>query len=217
MDIESFLPINTKEKIDEIISLIISNQESKSIYTDIIIHIQKVKMQLYFKERFDNIKGRLPLIQVPNNNVPLTRNTKSKDCTKKGTNKINKGVIVVKDKIVGIHLFCGMTLKQLSDFIDIPMGAYSPGMKSRLQFAMNTVEPASILLLDEWTELILTPCLDFLQNAYNIRLRKDKKQALLDKEIETAGYCRKKMEDKFKPSLGQEGNYRKLIYIRTKT
>lgn len=39
---------------------------------------------------------------------------------------------------------------ELGDFIDIPMGAYSPGMKSRLQFAMNTVEPASILLLDEW-------------------------------------------------------------------
>ncbi|TIO66166.1 MAG: ABC transporter ATP-binding protein, partial [Mesorhizobium sp.] len=30
------------------------------------------------------------------------------------------------------------------------VGTYSPGMQSRLQFAMNTVEPADILLLDEW-------------------------------------------------------------------
>ena len=211
MDIESFLPINTKEKIDEIINLIISNQESKSIYTDIIIHIQKVKMQLYFKERFDNIKGRLPLIKIPNNNAQSTRNTKSKDCLKKCTSKTNKGDIVVKDKIVGIHLFCGMTFKQLSDFINIPMTVLLSIIKQKNKSVAKLTEE------DIMTELILTPCLDFLQNAYNIRLRKDKKQASLDKEIETAGYYRKKMEDKFKPSLGQEGNYRKLIYIRTKT
>ncbi|NWC10624.1 ATP-binding cassette domain-containing protein [Pseudomonas agarici] len=35
-------------------------------------------------------------------------------------------------------------------FFDMPMGTYSPGMYSRLQFAMSTVEPADILLLDEW-------------------------------------------------------------------
>ncbi len=38
----------------------------------------------------------------------------------------------------------------LGAFFDLPVGSYSPGMQSRLQFAMNTVEPAEILLLDEW-------------------------------------------------------------------
>lgn len=38
----------------------------------------------------------------------------------------------------------------LGDFINMPVAIYSPGMRSRLQFAMNTVEPADILLLDEW-------------------------------------------------------------------
>jgi ABC-type polysaccharide/polyol phosphate transport system ATPase subunit len=38
----------------------------------------------------------------------------------------------------------------LGPFIDMPVGTYSPGMKGRLHFAMNTVEPADILLLDEW-------------------------------------------------------------------
>jgi ABC-type polysaccharide/polyol phosphate transport system ATPase subunit len=38
----------------------------------------------------------------------------------------------------------------LGAFFDLPVGSYSPGMQSRLQFAMNTVEPADILLLDEW-------------------------------------------------------------------
>lgn len=38
----------------------------------------------------------------------------------------------------------------LGPFIEMPVGTYSPGMKGRLHFAMNTVEPADILLLDEW-------------------------------------------------------------------
>jgi ABC-type polysaccharide/polyol phosphate transport system ATPase subunit len=39
---------------------------------------------------------------------------------------------------------------ELGAFFDMPIGTYSPGMQSRLQFAMSTVEPADILLLDEW-------------------------------------------------------------------
>jgi len=39
---------------------------------------------------------------------------------------------------------------ELGAFFDLPVGTYSPGMQSRLQFAMNTVEPADILLMDEW-------------------------------------------------------------------
>ncbi|WP_187697333.1 ABC transporter ATP-binding protein [Pseudomonas oryzihabitans] len=38
----------------------------------------------------------------------------------------------------------------LGSFIDMPIATYSPGMRGRLLFAMNTVEPADILLLDEW-------------------------------------------------------------------
>ena len=38
----------------------------------------------------------------------------------------------------------------LGAFFDLPVGTYSPGMLSRLQFAMSTVEPADILILDEW-------------------------------------------------------------------
>lgn len=39
---------------------------------------------------------------------------------------------------------------ELGAFIDMPIATYSPGMRGRLQFAMNTIEPADVLLLDEW-------------------------------------------------------------------
>lgn len=38
----------------------------------------------------------------------------------------------------------------LGDFFDLPVSTYSPGMLSRLMFAVSTVKPAEILLLDEW-------------------------------------------------------------------
>ena len=39
---------------------------------------------------------------------------------------------------------------ELGTFFDLPIGSYSPGMLSRLQFAMSTVEAADVLVLDEW-------------------------------------------------------------------
>ncbi|PZP25011.1 MULTISPECIES: ATP-binding cassette domain-containing protein [Pseudomonas] len=38
----------------------------------------------------------------------------------------------------------------IGDFFDMPVSTYSPGMITRLQFAINTVEPSDLLLLDEW-------------------------------------------------------------------
>lgn len=39
---------------------------------------------------------------------------------------------------------------EIGDFFDMPVSTYSPGMVTRLQFAINTVEPSDLLLLDEW-------------------------------------------------------------------
>lgn len=56
---------------------------------------------------------------------------------------------------------------ELGDFFDMPVGSYSPGMMSRLQFAVNTVEPADVLLMDEWLNVADQ---DFYQKAQT-RLR----------------------------------------------
>lgn len=39
---------------------------------------------------------------------------------------------------------------QIGDFFDLPATTYSPGMLSRLLFAMSTVKHADIFILDEW-------------------------------------------------------------------
>jgi ABC-type polysaccharide/polyol phosphate transport system ATPase subunit len=43
-----------------------------------------------------------------------------------------------------------ISFADLGDFFDLPVSIYSPGMLSRLLFAMSTVKHADILLLDEW-------------------------------------------------------------------
>lgn len=53
--------------------------------------------------------------------------------------------VSVKDYIENVAEFA-----ELGAFLEMPLATYSPGMLGRLQFAMNTVEPADILLLDEW-------------------------------------------------------------------
>lgn len=60
ININDFLPINTIDKVDKIIDLIFLNKEPKNIYTEILVLIRKVKIQMYFKERFDSIKYKLP-------------------------------------------------------------------------------------------------------------------------------------------------------------
>lgn len=246
IDLKSFIPINTKEKIDAIIDLILERQEFRNVYTDILVHIQKVKMQLYFKEKFDNIKSKLsyqkeavlvstplqekkelsykeaykeallkelksgvkPIPQYisPKNTLPIVENEKK--ISKQGQ---PKHALTTNNDNINIHFFKGMTIQELSDFIGMPLKVLSSIIKQK--------KNSSILLDNNYslTEQDIQLLSDFLQNAYNAKIRKDKKEELLEKDIATAGYYRKKMEDRFKPSLGQEGNYRKLIYIRTKT
>jgi len=51
----------------------------------------------------------------------------------------------VEDYVADVEDFA-----ELGTFFDLPVGTYSPGMLSRLQFAMSTIEAADILILDEW-------------------------------------------------------------------
>lgn len=247
MDIESFLPINTKEKVDEIINLILARQESKSVYTDILVYIQKVKMQLYFKERFNSIKSQLThqkesvadnapiqerkelsykeayrealLQELKSGLKPIQKIISEKSTSpiiesnkKTSSQKQAKHTLININNNINVHFFKGMAIKKLSEFIDMPLKTLLSIIKQKKKSSISPVD-GDYSLTKQDIELLS----DFLQNAYNGKVRKDKKEELLEKEITTAGYYRKKMEDRFRPSLGQEGNYSKLIYIRTKT
>ena len=244
MDIEPFLPINTKEKVDEIINLILVRQEPQSVYSDILMCIQKLKIQLYFKEKFNNIKPQQvhqkesvidnTLIQDKKKlsykeayREALLKELKlgAKISNKKVSTKSISPIVENKDKIsenkhtlttinnnINTFFFKGMTIKKLSEFIDMPLKTLLSIIKQKKESSISLIDD-NYSLTKQDTELLS----DFLQNAYSCKIRKDKKEDILEKKITNAEYYRKKMEDRFRPSLGKEGNYRKLIYINTKT
>ena len=51
----------------------------------------------------------------------------------------------IQDRISDIIDFC-----DVGDFIDMPLGTYSAGMRMRLMFGVATAFDPEILLLDEW-------------------------------------------------------------------
>jgi ABC-type polysaccharide/polyol phosphate transport system ATPase subunit len=52
--------------------------------------------------------------------------------------------------LVGAFIEDAREFAELGDFFDLPVSTYSPGMLSRLLFAMGTFKRANIVLMDEW-------------------------------------------------------------------
>lgn len=203
MNVESFCPINTKEKVDAIINLIQANQEPKSVYTDVIMYIKKVKIQLYFKEKFESIKKNLPCDKLNKEN-PIS-------CKKKQVlpNTLKREKPTDKPQNI-IQVFTGMKIRDLSVFIHMAESVLISIIKQKI--IDKNISHEYILREKDVYKL-----LPFLENAYNIKVRKEKEEKMFNHAVKTAGYYRKLMEEKFKPSMGIEGDYHRLIYIPTKT
>ncbi|WP_210185430.1 ABC transporter ATP-binding protein [Devosia enhydra] len=64
--------------------------------------------------------------------------------------KMRYGLLELRATTLAEYVSSVESFAELGGFFDLPVGTYSPGMLSRLQFAMSTIEPADILILDEW-------------------------------------------------------------------
>lgn len=58
---------------------------------------------------------------------------------------LGKSKAAVEEKLTDIQNFT-----ELGEFLDLPIRVYSPGMKTRLAFAVTTAFKPDILVLDEW-------------------------------------------------------------------
>lgn len=123
--------------------------------------------------------------------------------------KIKPPLIIVKDIDVNINWFVGISILQLSEILSMPCSTLMRIIKQKNGW-IDAISNDYIL-----EEKDLLPLSDFLQAAYNAKLRKDKQQRIFKSDVEY--YNRKWVAEKTKPSLGEEGDYRKLIYIPTKT
>lgn len=212
LDFTKYEPINSKEKVDSLIEDLISDGVNlQLIKTEILIHIRKSKIQLYFLESIENVKtmkrvNHLISLYQSKQSVSIKRKTDIKKAKSIPKHVLN---VEYEDKSF-VQFFLNMNIAEIADFISIPKIAVLTAFKRNLNI--------EDLKLDyKPSSQDLTECAQFLIKSYDLFLRKVKRQRLLKNDIENFSSRRMIYLNESQKSYGKEGNYSKLIYIRTKT
>ena len=213
MNLSPYLPLNTTEKVDQ---LLIDAQkielfgDADRFELNVLLIIKKAKIQLYFKEQLKAVKSKLKFVKE---HKPQLINIKKLNPTKNPatTAKPSKPVKLTPQQ------------KQKKKEKVLPKFKGSEVIDKRLRIVARYVgcNPTKLIrLLEEHYPIInLSTVLNqkkfaivegFLNSEF------DKMIAERNKKVAFKLNPKKKAE-KFKPSFGKEGNYRKLIYIRTKS
>lgn len=193
-DISKYIPINTKEKVDRIIFKL-SHIPNPCAYEILVLqNIRKLKMQVYFNEMFKPIKSRI----IPNS-----------DSTNHDIEIIKKSVPA--DKLLDNlpEVLEGKSIQEISSFLFA-----DPSLV--ISAFINTLKNNDITQDYKPSLIDLNRCDTFLRKFFNKYSRKIKLEYMFKKDIENFSYKRFISLNNQK-SYGKEGNYGKLIYIRTKS
>lgn len=118
---------------------------------------------------------------------------------------LSRNTIVLKEVDLSINDICDKSIKEVSIYL-------SHSQKYMIQKISHLLPNTNINEDFILTSNIIKLLYDYLNNLFHIKNKKDQKEDLTD-----IVWASKRKYEKFKPSLGKEGNYRKLIYIRTKS
>ncbi|MCM1031840.1 MAG: hypothetical protein NC410_10435 [Oscillibacter sp.] len=121
--------------------------------------------------------------------------------TKLSSNK----VVIAKEVDLCINDVCNKSIKDVSTYLSHPSQYIIKKLSD--YFSISDINE-NFILTSETVKLLY----GYLNNLFHIKNRKKLKGESLNIE-----WASKRKSEKFKPSLGKEGNYRKLIYIRTKS
>ena len=191
MDISKYLPINTKDKVDAIIDDLLKYKASISIENEILGQINKFKIQLYFKERFDSVKDILIREEVKS--LPRIKRYKSREREYTPEYKLQK-------------MISELPIAEISKLLDVSVGRIIKIIRQK-NSNLPDLDRGSFL-----SPNTILSCIDFFLSAYNAKQRKEK-MAKYEREKPSPRI----LEEKFKPSYGKEGNYGKLILYGPKT
>lgn len=197
--LEKYLPINTKEKVDLILSDLVKNNTLFLQETDILMNIRKLKIQLYFKEEFSRIKDSIHQIEKLTSNPP-SKKKKSKKVPKEKN----------QENIHFIWSISGLNISEIASKLEKSERLMVSLFKQRI--LNKSIDKDTVLTFDELCE-----CSEFLSNFKEKKDRMKKQEQNLRKEINSSPSKRKLHMENSQKSYGQEGNYGKLILIRTKS
>jgi len=191
LDITKFLPLNSADQVDKLISHLkkYTPDRLENAEGEILMEIGKVKVQFYFKEQFEKILG-LPR--------PILR--------------VRKFPKVLQEEFSGLEnlgslkgSFKGYTV----DEVALQLGRPSAQIIKFLAHQKIKADGATIL-----NEKMANVLKKYAQNIMELNERKEK---MSEREAKLMRVGNGILEEKFKPSRGKEGNYAKLIYTRPKS
>jgi len=210
LDLNKYEPINSKDKVDKLIEDISAYKVNfELIKTEILIRIRKVKIQIYFLECIDKVimdkKGEaIMLVYKEKQTKSIQRKIKKEKSITKYISKAEK-----KD-YPELQYFSNMNIFEISQFLLISKRTVLSVFRKNL----NNVE-ISLDYIPSKNDL--AACADFLTRRYNLISKNNVRQQILENDIQNFSTRRMIYLNESQKSYGKEGNYRKLIYIRTKT
>jgi hypothetical protein len=199
MKISDINYINSTDAIDKIISAIVSGlidfNDTNELKLEIMFKIRKLNLQIYFDNEF-NQNFKLINSKKISKNISVNKKIDSKNIQKDGIRSI-----AIKNKsIYEVAKMLNQTTERLISIIIRKNNKY-----------LNVNGDTLI------NEEILECLQDFVKMKFEREKNEKKMKGRREKIEKLESFNSKKMDQKFKPSLGRPGNYAKLIYIRTKT
>ena len=227
MELQDFSPLNTKDAVDKLLMHLQTKHlnyiVSSNIETKIMFNIRKLKLQLYFKEKYlilVNTKNQTTSQPSATKQVIKTNKARLKtkkeptptlllsdaELPKKGKQKIKNGAVKVISKtkfLLTEEMVIHKSIFEVAEIIGQPASRLITFLAKK-NLVYESLKPEDTFDYPHW--MILAR---FMQNAFNLKKRKELPI------ISIGNGLKKKL--KFQPSYGKEGNYRNLIYIGTKT
>jgi hypothetical protein len=199
MKISDINYINSTDAIGKIISAIVSGlidfNDTNELKLEIMFKIRKLNLQIYFDNEF-NQNFKLINSKKISKNISVNKKIDSKNIQKDGIRSI-----AIKNKsIYEVAKMLNQTTERLISIIIRKNNKY-----------LNVNGDTLI------NEEILECLQDFVKMKFEREKNEKKMKGRREKIEKLESFNSKKMDQKFKPSLGRPGNYAKLIYIRTKT
>ncbi|ETZ20181.1 hypothetical protein [Pedobacter sp. V48] len=199
MKYNDLLPINTTDKIDLLIDRfehLANPDQLNKLEIEVMFHIRKLKIQFYFKERFQVFKDSLPVPKVP---VATSAKKGSVSTYHSPSEKQLKGARAIVRELIGL------SFSEIEKFTDLNCSTLERLLlKHEIEVTDETIFTSKMYELSK----------DYLTNAFAVKNRASKLSKIEEESI-SSGYTKRNY--KFAPSLGKEGNYHKLIFIRPKS
>lgn len=220
-DIEKYLPLNSEEKIMDLIMDVKEsgeiNMPFKDFINEVVFNIRKIKLQVLFRDEIVKIRAniKVPAIQKIKkvaNSKPVQKVKKPRPLKQVNKEKSKKE----KTRISRTKIKTNISEQSIS--------TVSPNniIGKKLEQVSLALKIDSNILVEILNKHNIDLNKSFTIHDFQL-IKKDLnivKMELLDNQLKTLEgevTSMDRIRQKQKPSLGKEGNYNKLIYINTKT